>query len=320
MLMICDGAKAVGIGGVMGGMNSEITDTTTRVLLESAYFSPVSIRKTAKKLALGTDASHRFERGVDPLGTVTALNRAAGLIAELGGGTLIGGLIDERRDLPVPPTLALSVATTNRVLGTDLNRDEMQAQLERVAFRVSVADEDTLKVTAPSFRVDVSRPQDLMEEIARLTGYNEIPTTFPQIPAEARFEAPLLGHRRRIRTLMAGFGFSESVNYSFIHADSCDWLRLPADDPRREVVKILNPISEDQAVMRTSLIPSLVENLQRNLAHQVKDVRIFETGRIYLAQPAAELPEEREMLAGLWSGSRSPIGCTARSTHATFST
>jgi phenylalanyl-tRNA synthetase beta chain len=147
-----------------------------------------------------------------------------------------------------------------------------------------------------------------MEEIARLTGYNEIPTTFPQIPAEARFEAPLLGHRRRIRTLMAGFGFSESVNYSFIHADSCDWLRLPADDPRREVVKILNPISEDQAVMRTSLIPSLVENLQRNLAHQVKDVRIFETGRIYLAQPAAELPEEREMLAGLWSGSRSPIG------------
>ncbi|MDJ0783670.1 MAG: phenylalanine--tRNA ligase subunit beta [Desulfosarcinaceae bacterium] len=314
MLMICDGQRAVGIGGVMGGMNSEIATDTTRVLLESAYFNPVSIRKTAKKLALGTDASHRFERGVDPSGTVTSLNRAAALMADLGGGTLVGGIIDEHQALPAPKTIDLSMAATNRVLGTALDRDAMQTQLERVAFQVRPADEDRLLVTAPSFRVDVSRPEDLMEEIARLTGYNEIPTTFPEIPANRRNEAPLLGHRRRIRTLMAGFGFSETVSYSFIHAASCDRLRLPADDPRRQGVKILNPISEDQTVMRTSLIPSLLETLQRNLAHQVRDVRIFETGRVYLHQPAAELPEEREMLAGLWSGSRAPLSWHERET------
>jgi phenylalanyl-tRNA synthetase beta chain len=179
-------------------------------------------------------------------------------------------------------------------------------------------DPNTLRVTAPSFRVDVSRPEDLMEEIARLTGYNEIPTTFPQIPSDVRSEAPLLGHRRRIRTLMAGFGFSETVNYSFIHANACDRLRLAADDPRRNRVEILNPISEDQAVMRTSLIPSLLETLQRNLAHQVKDVRIFETGRIYLGRPGEELPEEREMLAALWSGSRSPLSWHGKETECDF--
>jgi phenylalanyl-tRNA synthetase beta chain len=307
MLMICDGQKAVGIGGIMGGMNSEIADDTRRVLLESAYFNPVSIRKTAKQLGLNTDASHRFERGVDPQGTVTALNRAAALMTDLGNGKLIGGTIDEGSQIPAPQPIALSVEATNRTLGTNLNRDAMQEQLERVSFSVAAENEDTLRVTAPSFRVDVSRPQDLMEEIARITGYNEIPTTFPQIPADARNEAPFLGHRRRIRTLMAGLGFSETVNYSFIHADSCDRLRLAADDPRRQMVKILNPISEDQTVMRTSLIPSLVETLQRNLARQVKDVRIFETGRVYIGQPGKELPEEREMLAGLWSGNRSPL-------------
>jgi phenylalanyl-tRNA synthetase beta chain len=318
MLMICDGEKAVGIGGVMGGLNSEIAEDTTNVLLESAYFNPTSIRKTAKKLTLGTDASHRFERGVDPLGTVTALNRAAALMAELGGGSLIGGIIDEHEALSAPATIDLSVAAANRALGITLSRDAMQAQLERVAFTVAPSNPDTLRVTAPSFRVDVSRPEDLMEEIARLTGYNEIPTTFPEIPSDARSEAPLLGHRRRIRTLMAGFGFSETVNYSFIHADSCDRLRLPADDPRRNVVKILNPISEDQAVMRTSLIPSLLETLQRNLARQVKDVRIFETGRIYLGRPGEELPEEREMLAALWSGSRSPLSWHGKETECDF--
>jgi phenylalanyl-tRNA synthetase beta chain len=318
MLMICDGQKPVGIGGVMGGTNSEIADGTTRVLLESAYFNPVSIRKTAKKLALNTDASHRFERGVDPRGTVTALNRAAALMADLGGGRLIGGVIDEHRGLPAPVTVDLSVAAANRVLGTDLDRDAMKAQLERVAFTVAPRNDDILAVTAPSFRVDVGRPEDLMEEIARLTGYNEIPTTFPQIPAEACFEAPFLAHRRRIRTLMAGFGFSETVNYSFIHPDACDRLRLPPEDPRRSGVKILNPISEEQAVMRTSLIPSLVETLQRNLSRQVKDVRIFETGRVYLVQPGKELPEEREMLAGLWSGSRSPLSWHGRETECDF--
>lgn len=318
MLMICDGQKAVGIGGVMGGMNSEIADDTRRVLLESAYFQPTSIRKTAKKLGLNTDASHRFERGVDPQGTVTALNRAAALIADLGNGKLIGGTIDEGAAVPAAEPIALSVTATNRTLGIDLGRDAMQAQLESVSFSVAAQDEDTLMVTAPSFRVDVSRPQDLMEEIARITGYNEIPTTFPQIPADARSEAPLLGHRRRIRNLLAGYGFSETVNYSFIHAESCDRLRLPADDPRRQVVKILNPISEDQAVMRTSLIPSLVETLQRNLARQVKDVRIFETGRVYLGQPGKELPEEREMLAGLWSGSRTPLSWHGKETDCDF--
>ncbi|CAB5108139.1 Phenylalanyl-tRNA synthetase beta chain (EC [Olavius algarvensis associated proteobacterium Delta 3] len=304
MLMICDGEKPVGIAGIMGGLNSEINDRTTRVLIESAYFNPVSIRRTAKTLGMGTDASHRFERGVDPAGTMRANERSARLIAELGGGNIAGGAIDAN---PIPyqgGRILFSVGKTNRVLGTNLNRDAMADILKSIEFSIETIDDDVLGVVAPTFRVDVSRPEDLMEEIARLSGYNNIPETTPLIPAEGRPLAMTLRFREKLRELMVGFGFSEAIAYSFAARRSGDMLNLPKDDPRRRTLAILNPLTEDQAVMRTSLIPGLLDALGRNVARQNRTVRLFEVGKIFISRGRNELPEEIEMVAGLWFGSR----------------
>ena len=304
MLMICDGEKPVAVGGVMGGLNSEIEDTTTRVLIESACFDPISIRKTSKALGLSTDASHRFERGVDPDGTLFALDRAAALMTELGQGRLIAGVVDADFRNADPLVLPLSVAATNNLLGTDLDRERMANLLESVAFDACLEGEDQLKVRVPSFRVDVTRPQDLMEEVARLSGYNQIPVTFPAIPAHGASPAEPMVRRNQVREILCGFGFSEAINYSFISAESSDRIQLPADDPRRQHVALLNPISEEQSVMRTSLIPGMLETAQRNIARQQNRLRLFEIGNVFWPQENALLPVEKEMLVGLWTGSR----------------
>ncbi len=318
VLMICDGEKAVGIGGVMGGMNSEIQDTTTRVLLESAYFDPVSIRKTAKSLGLNTDAAHRFERGVDPHGTLFALNRAAALMASLGQGRLVGGTIDVQSDLPQPKVIELKVDAANRLLGTDLDQKAMADLLTAIEFQVDDTDENTLTVNPPSFRVDVRRPEDLMEEIARCHGYNNIPTTFPHIPALSAEAHPLLRQRQRIRDHLTGIGFTETINYSFIHRDSCDRLQMPEDDPRRRQVAILNPLSEDQSVLRTTLVPGLMETMNRNLSRQSKTLKLFETGNVFIDQGKSDLPQETEMLAGLWTGDRYTPGWHSKTVACDF--
>jgi len=305
MLMICDGKKPVAIGGVMGGLNSEIEDDTSRVLIESAYFSPVSIRRTSKKLGLSTEASFRFERGVDPEGTVTALNRAAQLMIEMGGGTLIGGVVDEHPRPQETKALTLSVARTNRLLGIDLNRVQVADLLKSIEFSVENEKEaDMLLVSPPSFRVDISRPEDLMEEVARLAGYNNIPTTFPMFPAEGRPFLKELAFRNELKQLMTGFGFTEVITYSFIPKQSCDHLRFRSDDPRRNLVHILNPLVEEQAVMRTSLIPGLLSTSGYNLSQQIKNIKLFEIGKIFIDCGQDRLPKEKEVLAGLWSGPR----------------
>jgi phenylalanyl-tRNA synthetase beta chain len=308
MLMICDGQKAVAVGGVMGGLNSEIEDSTTRVLLESAYFNPISIRRTSKRLGLSTDASHRFERGVDPAGQIAAANRAAKLMVELGGGRLISGLIDEYPKPQSPKSLKLSVKNTNRLLGTQVQRKEVANLLKSIEFTVekkgSKKDEDFLTVTPPSFRVDISRPQDLMEEVARLSGYNHIPTTFPAMPATGRSFHKQIDVRNRTRRLMTGLGFREITNYSFMHQQSADRLRLKTNDPRRQRVDILNPLTEDQAAMRTSLVPGLLGTVHYNFSQQIKNLKIFEIGKIFINENPRDLPSEPEILAGLWTGSR----------------
>jgi phenylalanyl-tRNA synthetase beta chain len=308
MLMICDGKKPVAIGGIMGGFNSEIKDSTTRVLLESAYFNPVSTRRTSKRLGLSTEASHRFERGADPDGQIAAANRAAKLMVELGGGRLISGLIDEHPNPQAVKSLKLSVKKTNRLLGTQVQSREIANLLESIEFSVEKKDskkgEDILTVTPPSFRVDISRPEDLMEEVARLSGYNNIPTTFPGMPATGRSFHKEIEVRNRLRRLMTGFGFRETTSYSFMHQQSADRLRLKPDDPRRQLVDILNPLTEDQAAMRTSLIPGFLETVHYNFSQQIKNLRIFEIGKIFINENPRQLPKEPEILAGLWTGSR----------------
>ncbi len=319
MLMICDGVKPVAIAGVMGGLNSEIRPDTRRVLLESACFEPLSVRKTSKKLGLGTDASRRFERGVDPAGTVQAANRAAALMAEVSGGHVVGGVIDANPRPWTPTTIALSVERTQQVLGIRLPKRKIARLLSAIGFKAEPAPrKNELRVTAPSFRVDVSRPEDLIEEVARLSGFDTIPITFPRLPAGERPPADRLELRQCIKTVLTGFGFTEVITYSFIHGLSCDRLMLPADDPRRQTVAVLNPLSEDQSVMRSSLVPGLLETLRFNLAQQTRRLKVFEIGKVFVHRPGAELPDEPEIIAGLWSGSRYPLSWHAKDVPSDF--
>ena len=272
--------------------------------MESACFNPVSIRRTAKRLNLNSEASHRFERGVDPKGTVVALHRAAQLIAELGGGTLIEGHLDVH---PVPhetPCIHLDVARTNRLLGTSLGTDEIVRLLESVEITADVLSKEQIDARPPSFRVDIHQPEDLLEEIARLWGYNRIASRKPLVAADKVRSNRLLDLKKRVRSLLNGFSFSETINYSFISERACDHLRLAAEDPRRATVKILNPLTEDQNVMRTSLVPGLLETAQRNIAQQTKNLKIFEIGKVFLSQGQDCQPDEHDILAALWTGAR----------------
>lgn len=304
MLMICDAENPVAIGGVMGGHNSEIEPATKRVLIESAYFSPSSIRKTAKQLGLNTEASFRFERGVDPHGTVAALNRAARLVAEISGATIVDGLIDAHPKPVDIPVISLGISQTNRLLGTAFSASSIASLLQSIEFDAGPENNDHLTVTPPSFRVDVGRPEDLMEEVARLSGYNNIPLTYPAVPVRGRPLLKARASRNRIRQLMVGCGFNEILSYSFIGSGDGDRLGLKHDDSRRQTVAILNPLTEEQAVMRTSLVPGLLQTLQLNLAKQERNLKLFEIGKTFFATEPDALPEEIEMLAGLWSGSR----------------
>ncbi|MFZ0131534.1 MAG: phenylalanine--tRNA ligase subunit beta, partial [Desulfobacterales bacterium] len=304
MLLICDAEKPVAIGGVMGGLNSEIEPSTTRVLIESAYFSPAGIRRTAKQLGLSTEASFRFERGVDPHQTVAALNRAARLMADISGAGLVDGLIDEHPHPQDIPSVRLGVVETNRLLGTDFSAPRIAALLQSIEFEVKPSTGDHFTVIPPSFRVDVGRPEDLIEEVARLAGYDNILPTYPAVPVKGR---PLLKKRavrNHIKKALAGRGFNEIITYSFIDAADGDRLGLKKDDFRRDTVAILNPLSEEQAVMRTSLVPGLLHTLQLNLTRQEKNLRLFEIGKTFFAGKADDLPDEIEMIAGIWSGSR----------------
>jgi phenylalanyl-tRNA synthetase beta chain len=318
MLLICDAEKAVALAGVMGGLNSEIQETTTRVLIESAYFNPGTVRKAAKKLGLNTDASHRFERGVDPQGTVRALNRAAELIAQVAGGVVIEGGIDAHPNPQPVPTVDLNVDRTNRLLGLQLTRTQVVDYLTSIEFDVEQVDDVNLKVRPPSFRVDVTRPEDLVEEVARLSGYNTIPTTFPAMIVGEQKPNKTLVLRRKLKEILNGFGFSEAINYSFISERDADRLRLPESDPRRSVVKILNPLTEDQAVMRTSMLPGLLTVAHRNHSRQVKTVKLFEAGKVFIGRGAGKQPSEIEFAAGIWTGLRQEAGWCSKEADCDF--
>jgi len=305
-LMICDGKKPVAIAGVMGGGNSEISDNTSRVLLESACFNPVSIRKTAKKTGIATDASHRFERGADPHGTVNALKRAMDLLSEVSGGTPAADFIDEHPVKTRETLIDLDIDFLNRRLGTAFDAPFVKTVLESVEFGAEIEASGHLRVTVPSFRVDVERPEDLSEEMARLWGYNHIETSFPKVQARGGKLSPATALRRKIKTVMCGFGFTEAINYNFTAADSCNRLRIGSADRRRQVVPILNPISEEMAVLRTTLLPGLLENMKRNLSMQTDTFRLFEIGNTFISAKNGTLPDEREMIAGLWTGSGNP--------------
>ncbi len=301
-LMICDGERPVALAGIMGGLNSEIFEGTKDVLLESAFFDPVTIRRGSKRLGLSTEASYRFERGADIEGVKTALNRAMSLISDLAGGRVASGIIDNYPETYCPPEIKLRVDKTNRVLGTTLSKDIISGHLKALEMDVRDVDENELTIKPPSFRVDIAREADLIEEVARLFGYENIPVTYPSIRPDRIGEAPELVLRDQIRSIMVGLGFTEIITYSFISPDSADILGAEEKSPLRSFVHLLNPLTVDQSVMRTSLIPGILSTVSNNVSHDEKDLKLFEWGKVFFQREDDQQPDEKIFLTAVMTG------------------
>ncbi len=290
MLVIADAEKAVALAGIMGGYNSEITETTCDVLLESAYFNPLSIRATAKALGISTEASYRFERGADPGAVLAALDRAAQLIAELTGGTICDGIVDVYPGQQPLTEIQLRPERVNFVLGTTIETAEMVQILDRLGFDVDITGK-VYQVVVPTFRSDVTREIDLIEEIARVYGYDNIPTTLPKGDIPVPAPTPKTEARRRIKHFLLAAGMMEAVNYSFCDPNCFDKIRLNADDPLRNTLQLRNPLSPEMSVLRTTLTPGLLENAQHNRNHQIDTIALFEIGGVFVHDGKEKEPE-----------------------------
>ncbi|SHG06316.1 phenylalanyl-tRNA synthetase beta subunit [Desulfacinum infernum DSM 9756] len=305
-LLICDGVGPVAIAGIMGGLDSEITDQTTQVLIESAYFQPEGIRRSSRKLGLRTESSYRFERGIDPEGVIRAVDRAAQLMVQLAGGVLAKGVIDEYPAPIARPTIELRVAKVNRFLGLDLDAGDMARVLESIEMQVESKDPETLLVTPPSCRSDVTREVDLAEEVARLVGYDRVPVTHATAPLYADPPDPHATLRQKLKETLTAIGFDEVLTYSFIPEKALQDLGLPEGDPRLQPVRLLNPLSEEQAVMRTSLLPGLLLTARHNFDRANTDLRLFELSKVFLPREGEALPQEDHHLVGILAGRRVP--------------
>jgi len=303
-LLICDGVKPVAIGGIMGGLNSEVKEDTQVVLLESAYFNPSSIRRSARRLAMPTDAAFRFERGIDPEGVVNALNRAAQLIAELSGGYVCKNHIDEYpRKVSSAQNIPLRLDRIRQVIGIEIKAKDVTGILRGIGMVVKQEGRGRYLVTPPTCRVDITREIDLIEEVIRLYGYDRVPVTLPAVNVTEMDVIPRLDLEERIRQLLIGSGYTEIVNYSFGNPLVADILCLSENDERRNPVRIKNPLGEDLSAMRATLIHGLLETAKRNANNGSFDLKIFEIGRIFLNRKKVEpLPEEKNMVAGLLTG------------------
>ncbi|MBN2225659.1 MAG: phenylalanine--tRNA ligase subunit beta [Deltaproteobacteria bacterium] len=305
ILMICDGEKPVAIGGVMGGANSEIQDDTTDVLVEAAYFHPPSIRRTAKKLGLPSEAAFRMERGVDPVGLVDAANRTAELMHDLAGGVVARGMIDILGEIPRSRPLTIRTSRTKKIMGFDVTAQEISQFLRRLQIEVQDGTGDSVTVLPPPYRMDLEREIDLIEEVARLKGFDKIPETLPEIGMEYADKSPIRALSERVSDVMLSAGFNEVITYSFVASDSFEKLGIAETDPQRNVILLKNPMNEDMAVMRTSLVPSIIKTCVTNINYLNYDVRIFEIARVFRPREKG-LPEEKEHLCALISGKRYP--------------
>ena len=305
-LLICDGKKPVAIGGIMGGLNSEVKDDTQVIFLESAYFNPSSIRRSSRRLGMPTDAAFRFERGIDPEGVIRALNRATQLIADLSGGAVCKNYLDEYpRKIVAVQNIPLRLGRVQDIIGMAIPAKEVVRILKSIGMTVHQEGKGTYSVTPPTYRVDIEREVDLIEEIIRLYGYNKVPVTLPAISVSNLTPIARLELEEKIRQLLIGSGYSEIINYSFTTPASVDCLLLSADDPRRGFVVIKNPLTEEQSVMRTTMVYGLLETLKKNINNASMNLKVFEIGRTFQARRAGELPEEKNVLAGLLAGKMS---------------
>ena len=290
MLVIADDNRAIGLAGIMGGENSEIMDDTTTVVFESANFNGTSIRQTALALGMRTDASGKFEKHLDPMLTVPAVQRACELVELLQCGDVLNGTIDIINYVPEEKTLPLEVDKINKLLGTDISREEMVRYLNLLEIPVE-GDE----ILVPSFRPDLNLMADVAEEIGRSFGYNEIPTTAFKTSTQGGY-SPEMKLEAKAGTLCRSLGYSEIITYSFVSPAIFDQIRIPADSKLRNALRIQNPLGEDTSIMRTIALPSMLEILSRNNAYHNKAAKLYELAKIYLPVEGQPLPEEPKML------------------------
>ena len=290
MLVLADDTKAIGLAGIMGGENSEIVDDTTTVVFESANFNGTSIRQTALALGMRTEASGKFEKSLDPMMTVPAVQRACELVEMLGAGDVLDGTIDIINYVPEPKTLPLEPEKINKLLGTKIPKEDMVKYLNLLEIEV---EGDTIKV--PSFRPDLNLMADIAEEVGRSYGYNEIPTTAFKTSTQGGY-SEFMKLENKAGTLCRAMGYSEIITYSFVSPAVFDQIRLPGDSPLRNAMKIQNPLGEDTSIMRTIALPSMLEILSRNNAYHNKAAKLYELAKIYLPTEGQVLPEEPKML------------------------
>ncbi|MFW6288140.1 MAG: phenylalanine--tRNA ligase subunit beta, partial [bacterium] len=297
ILVIADSRKSIGLAGVMGGANSEVTEDTETIFLESAYFNPVNIRKTARKLGLPSEASHRFERGVDIESVVEAGNRAAYLMQEYAGGEVVGGVIDVYPEPYQPLEIELSIDMVNRVLGLELNIEMIERMLTKLKFNITNKEDGILTVAVPAFRGDVEREADLIEEVARMYGYNNIPVTQPESKQQGA-KTNRQEFEDITRDLMLASGLDEVVNFSLTGEDKYTIFNLSENSRLKRWVHIKNPLNEAYAVMRTSLIPGLMEVLANNAKRQLDKMFVFEIGNVYFKENGKKPYNQTLKLAG----------------------
>ncbi len=298
MLVIADETRAVGLAGIMGGENSEIVDDTADVVFESANFDGTCIRKAALSLGMRTEASAKFEKGLDPLNTLPAVNRACELVELLGAGEVIDGVIDVLNHVPQPRTITMDPVRVNALLGTDIHATDMYCYLERVEILTENHDfpNGPAQVSIPSWRGDVEGIADLAEEVARFHGYNNIPVTLQRGETTQGGYSPVQQAERRLGSLCRSCGYSEIITYSFISPTCYDKIGWAPDEPLRDSLKILNPLGEDTSIMRTTTLPSMLDILARNYSYRSRDVRLYEIGRVYLPGGPDGLANEPRML------------------------
>ena len=290
MLVIADDNKPIGLAGIMGGENSEIMDDTTMVVFESANFNGTSIRQTALALGMRTEASGKFEKGLDPMMTIPAVQRACELVEMLQCGDVLGGTIDVINYVPEAKTLPLECDKINKLLGTDISKADMVKYLNLLEIPVE-GDE----ILVPSFRPDLNRMADIAEEVGRSYGYNEIPTTAFKTSTQGGYTQEMK-LEAQTGVLCRGLGYSEIITYSFVSPTIFDQIRLPADSPLRNALRIQNPLGEDTSIMRTIALPSMLDILSRNNAYHNKAAKLYEIAKVYLPAEGQALPDEPKML------------------------
>ncbi|CUH96196.1 Phenylalanine-tRNA ligase beta subunit [Propionispora sp. 2/2-37] len=321
MLVIADAVQAVGIAGVMGGLATEVTNNTQNILLEAACFNGASIRRTSRALGLRSEASGRFERGVDTANIIRALDRAAKLLEDMGACEVCPGIVDNYPNVVLPKQVVFTAKQINDHLGTDISPKIMIDILKRLEFELdSTSEGHTITVNVPTWRGDVTRAADISEEIARIYGYDNIPSTTPQGNMVRGGQSVLQSIAEKIKNSLSGIGFSEVISFSFTHPSILDKLNIPQDDNRRRAVTILNPITDDFPLLRTTLLGGILETIVRNLSRKNENLRIYELGAVYLPEKlpldADSLPQEPLVLCGAlvgnreeaaWNHSREPV-------------